>query len=186
MSHSVLVSVFCPDRTGLVAAITGTLFDLGANLGDTTFAVLGGGAEFTGVIELPDGVTGDNLSRELNKLPELADAKIGVQPFTLDTVQGPGGQISHRVILSGGDQPGLVARLCEAFVEFKTNIVRLDSERTADGTYIIRFHLSIPPEHADACLATVANTAEGLQMACKVEAADSGKGFSLKAALNRR
>ena len=38
----VLVSVFCPDRTGLIAAIAGRLFDLGANLGDTSFTVLGG------------------------------------------------------------------------------------------------------------------------------------------------
>src|SRR5262245_7561107 len=47
MAKSALVSVICEDRTGLIAAITGRMFDLGINLGDTTFAVLGTGAEFT-------------------------------------------------------------------------------------------------------------------------------------------
>jgi len=41
-----LVSVFCPDRKGLISDIAGRLFELGGNLGDTTFAVLGEAAQF--------------------------------------------------------------------------------------------------------------------------------------------
>ena len=40
---TVLITIFCHDRTGLVSAITGRLFEIGANLGDTSFAMLGGG-----------------------------------------------------------------------------------------------------------------------------------------------
>ena len=54
MSNIALVSVLCQDHPGLIAAIAGRLFDIGANLGDTTFAVLGGAAEFNSVCELPD------------------------------------------------------------------------------------------------------------------------------------
>jgi len=42
---TVFISVMSRDRVGLVAAIAGCLFDLGGDLSDTTFAVLGGGAE---------------------------------------------------------------------------------------------------------------------------------------------
>ena len=49
MSSLALVSTFCPDRVGLVSAVTGHLFGLGANLRDATFAVMGSGAEFSAV-----------------------------------------------------------------------------------------------------------------------------------------
>ena len=56
MSTTVLVSIIGPDRVGLVSAVTSRLFDLGADLGDTSFAVLGGGAEFTAICEFPGGM----------------------------------------------------------------------------------------------------------------------------------
>ena len=45
MTTTALISIICEDHPGLIADVTGRLFDLGVNLGDTTFAVLGGGAE---------------------------------------------------------------------------------------------------------------------------------------------
>ena len=71
MPTTVLVSIICPDRIGLVSAVTGELFDLGINLGDTTFAVLGGGAEFTAVCSLPGEITIDQLSSDLKALDEM-------------------------------------------------------------------------------------------------------------------
>lgn len=170
MPHSALVSVFCADRTGLIAAITGCLFDLGVNLGDTNFAVLGTGAEFTAVCELPGEASLGEVEAALRGLSALEVAKITVAPFTLDPQHGPSGIITHRITVEGGDQPGLVARLCEVFVQFKANIVRLAAEKTPAGAYAIRFSVSIPDEAAASCIATVANTAEGLQMVCEVEA----------------
>ncbi|MFP6710444.1 MAG: amino acid-binding protein [Rhodospirillales bacterium] len=169
MSHIALVSVFCPDRTGLIAAIAGRMFDLGANLGDTTFAVLGSGAEFTSITELPDAIENETLAAELASVPELAEAKITVTDFELDPIQDQAGKITHRITVRGGDQPGLIARLSELFIEYKANIVRLSSEKTPDGNYILRISVSIPEGSAESCLATVANTAEGLQLSCDVE-----------------
>jgi glycine cleavage system transcriptional repressor len=144
MSHIALVSVFCPDRTGLIAAIAGRMFDLGANLGDTTFAVLGSGAEFTSITELPDAIENETLAAELASVPELAEAKITVTNFELDPIQDQAGKITHRITVRGGDQPGLIARLSELFIEYKANIVRLSSEKTPDGNYILRISVSIP------------------------------------------
>ncbi len=169
MAHNVLVTVFCPDRTGLVAEITAALFDLGANLGDTNFAMLGSGAEFTSVCELPDVVTAKQVINDLRAIRDLSTAQISVIPFTFETVHGPTGKITHRFTVRGGDSPGLIARLCEVFVEYKANIVRLAAEKQADGDYTIRFSVWIPEENTDSCAATVRNTAEGLQLACDVE-----------------
>lgn len=166
---TVLVSVFCPDRTGLVAAITGRLFDLGADLGDTSFAMLGSGAEFTSVCELPASVSAEEVEGDLATLPVLSGARVSVRPFELEAAHGAAGTITHRVVVSGGDRPGLVARLSEVFGEFQANIVRMDAQRLPEqGIYVTRFSVAIP-SRTEACLATVANTAGELNLACTVE-----------------
>ena len=174
MAATIQISILCPDRTGLVAAITGRLFDLGANLGDTTFAVLGAGAEFTTVCDLPEGVTAAAVERDLKGLPELAGAQVSVRAFPLAPVHGPSGRVTHRITVSGADRPGLIARLCEAFVQYRANIVRLNSEHIPNaggGEYVVEFAVSIPPESTEACLATVSNTAQNLQLACHWQSA---------------
>lgn len=169
MPHDVRIVISCPDRTGLLAAVTARLFDLGGNLGDTSFAVLGTEAQYTCVAELPDEVSLGETQAELEKIPELAGADIAVVPFALTPVHGPSGHVTHRVEVRGDDRPGLVARLAEAFAEFGANIVRMDTERlpgAVAGRYVMRFEVWIPAERADACITTVGNTAESLGLHC--------------------
>jgi glycine cleavage system transcriptional repressor len=168
---STLISVFGPDRTGLVAAITGRLFELGADLGDTSFAVLGTGAEFTSVCELPAGIEAAEVEDDLALMPELAGATVTVRPYELEGAHGPLGRITHRVVVSGGDRPGLIARLSEVFGEYRANIVRLEAQRIPErNLYVTRFAVSIP-ERAEQCLATIANTAGELNLSCHAEEA---------------
>lgn len=166
---AVMISVSCPDRPGLVAAITGCLFDLGINLGDTSFAMLGAGAEFNSVCDLPPDTTAVELDQALRGLPELADARVHVRPFELDSSHGAMGRITHRIIVSGGDRPGLVARLSEVFGQFNANIVRMDAQRVPEqNLYVTRFSVNIAERDA-ACLATITNTAGELGLSCHVE-----------------
>ena len=170
MPETILISVLCPDRIGLVSAITGRLYNLGTNLGDTTFAVLGGGAEFTAVCELTEAVSLDLVEMELKSLPELEGADVSVTRFDLPAVHGPSGHVTHSIEPTRGDRPGLIARLCEVFVQFGANVVRLNSEKVADAgapTYVIRIAVWIPENRAASCLATVTNTAGELRMTCR-------------------
>jgi len=172
MAKTVLISVLCPDRVGLVAAVTGRLFELGGNLSDTVFAVLGGGAEFTSICHLPDGVDPAAVERDLRALPELEDADIAVRPFGMAPTHGPSGKVTHRVTVSGGDRPGLIARLCEVFVQFKANVVRLNAQKGIEGgreRYAITAEVWIPRGSAPSCLATIDNTAGELGLACRWE-----------------
>lgn len=166
MTLSALVSIIGPDRVGLVSAITGRLFDLGANLGDTSFAVLGGGAEFTAICEFTTEMSLESLQLELGALPELDGAEINVSRFDLATTHPASETITHLFTVSGGDSPGLMARLSEVFEQFSANIVRMNSERVPvsatqqDGSlYVITAAVSIPDETATTCIATIANTA---------------------------
>jgi glycine cleavage system transcriptional repressor len=166
---TILISVFCPDRPGLVADITGMLFEVGANLGDTSFAMLGSGAEFTSVCDIPDEMTAAEIESNLSALPGLASARVSARPFELDPAHGPLGRVTHRVVVSGGDRPGLVARLSEVFGQFQANIVRMDAQRLPEqGVYVTRFSVSIP-SRVEACLATIGNTAGELNLSFHAE-----------------
>jgi glycine cleavage system transcriptional repressor len=167
MATIALVSIICPDRVGLVSAIAGQLYDLGVNLDDTTFAVLGGGAEFTAVCELPDSLELDELKKQLSGLDQLRDAEVTVSNFDLSPVHGESAHITHRLVLQGGDRPGLIARLCEVFSQFNANVVRLNSDSMPgirDDQYEIRIAVWIPEENVKSCLAVVDNTAGALSM----------------------
>ncbi len=168
------VSLSCSDRSGLVAAITGRLFDLGGNLKDTTFAVYGTEAEFTALVAMPDHVTADGIRQALGSLDEAPGAKVAVEPFRHPTVHGPKGRVTHVITVSGGDQPGLIARITEVFGEFGANIVHLeatlDPGPEPEGRYTIRFSVYLAPESAKNCLATVANTAESMNLSCHWDA----------------
>src|SRR5262250_3083757 len=106
MASIALVSVLCQDRPGLIAAVAGRLYDIGANLDDTTFAVLGGAAEFNAVCELPNNVTLESVERELSDLEELAGAKLSVTPFGYAPVHAEQAHITHRIEITGIDSPG--------------------------------------------------------------------------------
>ena len=164
-----LISIFCPDRTGLVAAITGRLFEIGANLGDTSFSMLGAGAEFNSICELPDELDPAEIEADLSALPLLQGARVSVRRFDLDADHGPAGRITHRITVSGGNRPGLVARLSEVFGEFRANIVRMDAQQfPQQGLYVTRFAVSIP-DRVESCLATIGNTAGELNLTVHVE-----------------
>ncbi len=159
-SENALVSIFCRDRVGLIAAVTGRLFDIGINLGDTTFAVLGEGAEFTAICQLPEKISVQNVETELRSLAELADAEIIVSPFRLGSVHASGGRITHRFEFTGSDQPGLIERLSDVFQSVGANIVRMNG-------FVLRFAVSIPEERVQACITAVYNMAGILGVKCR-------------------
>src|SRR5689334_10689769 len=117
MAALALVSILCLDRVGLVSAIADHLFGEGVNLRDTTFAVMGKGAEFTSVCGLPEGVSARSLEKGLRALPELAEAQVRIVPYPFDAAPGPMARITHHIEVSGGDQLGLIARLADIFAQ---------------------------------------------------------------------
>lgn len=173
MAATYRLTLTCADRSGLVAAITGMLFDLGGNLGDTSFAVFGTEAEFTTLVDMPEAITAEDVRAELSGLGLPAGARIDIVPFDRPDERDPMGRATHVITLSGGDQPGLIARLAEVFVEFGANIVHLEAglDRGPEpgGHYSTRFSVALNEATADKCLATVANTAESLHLDCRWE-----------------
>lgn len=172
MASVALVSILCLDQVGLVAAIADCLFAAGVNLRDTSFAVLGRGAEFTSICELPAGIDAGRLHEELAQVRELEGAQIRVVPYGFDPLPGPMGQITHRIEVSGGDQLGLIARLAEIFAQNGANIVRLDAQKLPESEgdrYVTRFSVWLPGDRARLCIAAVENTAGSLGLMSRAE-----------------
>ena len=171
LDNRVLISIMGPDKVGLIASITGRLYELGANLDDTSFAILGEGFEFAAVCELPADLAIEQVEESVNSLIALDDATVRVKPFDLGAVQAENARITHRIEVSGGDRPGLIARLSEAFLDYGANVVRMNSVRiaTSDGgaTYLTNFSVFIPVNRTDSCLAAIGNTAEQLECKCR-------------------
>ncbi len=173
MTHyQALLSVYSHDRVGLISEVTSHLFDRGVNLGDTSFAILGKGGEFTSIIDVPEELSSNSLTEELQTLKGLEGAEVDIKRFRLPEQETPPTVITHRIKCDGEDQPGLLARLSEVFIDFDANIIRLKSDRqeTTSGTrFITRFSVNIPKERAANCLAVLSNTAEGLGQALSFE-----------------
>jgi glycine cleavage system transcriptional repressor len=170
-----LVSILCRDRIGLVAAVADCLFGAGVNLRDTSFAVIGGGAELTAACDLPPDTTLEEIEASLRELPELKGAQIRVSPYDFDAEPTNVGRITHRITVGGGDQLGLVARLAEIFAQYRANIVRMEARKLSPeegGLYVTRFAVWIDEAQADSCLAAVGNTAGSLGLSWRVEAGD--------------
>ncbi|MCC3303678.1 glycine cleavage system protein R [Sneathiella sp. HT1-7] len=163
--YKALLSVFSKDRVGLISLVTGHLFDKGINLGDTSFAVLGKGGEFTSVIDIPADVPESELIEELRTLEGMQDADIDVRRFAFNGGDTPPTDITHHIRCEGPDQPGVLARLSEVFIDFDANIVRLKSDqidREGQTIFVTRFSVYIPATRADNCLAALDNTASAL------------------------
>lgn len=169
MSTTALISIHCEDHPGLIAEVTGRLFDLGVNLGDTSFSVLNGNAEMTMVAVLPPGVVLGDIEKELKSLGQLKDAKLSVSPFQYNEIRTEQAHVTHRVEITGDDSPGLIARLSEALPKFNANIVRLNSESVPSDSgarFLLSMAIAVPPAKAATCMATVANTASQLNLKC--------------------
>lgn len=173
MSRKAIVSIFSQDRIGLISDVTGHLFDIGVNLGDSSFAILGSGGRFSSLVEVPLSISLDELAEDLGRLPSLEGADIDVKLYEADDLsEGAPNEISHRIKCEGADQPGLLARLSEVFLDHDANIVRLKSDqRETDGGAIFttRMAVFIPESRARSCLAALGNTAEGLGQSLRSE-----------------
>lgn len=170
MERALLLSIKGPDRVGVVSAVTATLFDSGCNLADTSYAVLGQGFEFTCIIEVSSSVSDDELNSKINELEVLDGSSISLSPFSFSLDHAANSDISHVIELSGGDRPGLIARVSEALCDFDANIVNMSSRRVVGDRgqyhYKTRFDINVADSRKVMCENAIYNTAGSLNLEC--------------------
>lgn len=168
-----LITIIGRDRVGIVSEVSSYLFDIGANLADGSYAVLGQGFEFSCVATFDQDTDTTDVHAGLSALSGLGDARITITPFAFDIDRGDTAQISHVVEITGGDRPGLIARMSEVLVDYDANIVRMSSKRAVDdsgeASYRTRFAINAEKTRFEAMSAALYNTAGSLRLECSIE-----------------
>lgn len=171
--NTFFISIVGPDQVGLIAEVTGRLFDLGINLADTSFSVLGQGCEFSCVAEAMEEISSMEIQNDLENLESLQQADVKVSTYRFSSDHEESAEVTHIIDVEGGDQPGLVARLAEVFIQYDANVVRMNSTRSYDeknrGLYITSYAICVDDKRAAACIAAINNTAGQLNLNCRYQ-----------------
>ena len=115
------------------------------------------------------------FSKDRVGLISLVTGHLFDKGVNLDDVDTPPTEVTHHIHCEGPDQPGVLARLSEVFIDFDANIVRLKSdqvEQEGKKKFITRFSVYIPETRVNNCLAALGNTASALGQTLSAEAAD--------------
>jgi glycine cleavage system transcriptional repressor len=121
-----IITVIGPDRPGIIASLSGTLFKKGCNIENISQTTLQ--SEFAGicVVSIPDGVSLETLKKDMNN--ELSDQNLHVHIKDLDEGQPRKKESSTEpfiVSTCGPDRKGIVAMISRVIADAGINISNL-------------------------------------------------------------
>ena len=114
----------------------------------------------------------EDLKAELEKLSCINNGQLQIQPIPNQTDTGPTSKITHRIVLSGDDQKGLLNRIIKTLDENNALIVRMNTEKISFPTntqYISRFAISVREENAPECLSQIVKVAGEMKLTFRYE-----------------
>lgn len=123
------VTAIGQDRPGIVAAISGALFELGGNIEDSQMSILGGHFAVMLIVRVPPSVSREELAERLGAVRD----RLGLEAITFNDVgELPAGapQPSHVLSVYGSDHPGIVHSVTAALAERGVNITDLETRIT--------------------------------------------------------
>lgn len=123
MTKEMSVTAVGEDRPGVVAAITGALEDLDANLEDSSMTILGGRFAMVLIVAVPDDVATTDVESAL--APAAAELHLDVSVHGSDAVPAPPEGERHSVSVYGADRPGIVHAVARALADRGANITDL-------------------------------------------------------------
>ena len=129
------------DRPGIIARVTGVLYDHGGNLHDSTMTILGGQFAIVLLVE----ASGDPVGLEA----DLAEATRDLGLVVTVRAVGEGAQSppsTHMLSVYGSDRPGIVHRVATHLAERSINVTDLTT-KILEGerpVYAMVMEISIP------------------------------------------
>ena len=121
-----IITVIGPDRPGIIASISGTLFNRGCNIENISQTILQ--SEFAGicVVSIPENLMPEELHKAMNQ--ELSDQNLHVHIKPLGdekSRQGDDAGEPFIITTSGPDKKGLVAIISRIIADSNANITNL-------------------------------------------------------------
>jgi glycine cleavage system transcriptional repressor len=168
------VTAVGPDRPGIVAALSGALLGLAANLEDCRAALLRGSFAMAMVVAVPDGVDEAAVERALAPEATRLGLTLWIGPAT---PAGPAAA-GERCVVSvyGADHPGIVHATSRMLAAHEVNIVDLSSRLVGDPpVYVLGMEVDLPaglaPSVLEAALRPLA-AEQRVEVALEVESDD--------------
>ena len=154
MGQRFIMTAFGKDRPGIVADVTGILYENGCNLEDTSMTLMAG--EFTLILLFTAGSAdvADPLSRACRRLEQEKGISAFLRPLEPPETAKPGDRVkTHTLHVEGLDQAGIVYKVSRFLADNRINIVDLKSTVKASpesGTamYVMDIRVQIPNETA--------------------------------------
>lgn len=173
--HELAITAIGADRPGVVAAVTGVLAGLEANLEDTSMTILGGRFAMVLIVAVPDSLASDEVHEALAAPAAELGLDVSVHPSdrTSDTVEGDPWSVS----VYGADRPGIVHQFARVLAEHGVNIADLTTRVIGDAdrpVYAMLLDVSLPVDVSpDGLQTALAAVAQELGVECSMHAADA-------------
>lgn len=138
-----------PDRPGIVAGLTGVLYDLGGNIEDSSMTILENSFTWIVIATLPDGMETRTLETKLSSLETAMGVHLFVLPVQAHkpTAEAVRYAEPHMFTVSGRDRTGITHRVSSVLARYSVNITDLHA-RTITGqdgpVYILMIEAQIP------------------------------------------
>src|SRR5207249_3801701 len=117
MSHYAVVAIGA-DRPGIVAALTGSLYELGGNLEDVASSILRGHFAMMLVVDAP--VPSAELERELTTAAAPLEVSVTVRDVESGAPRRAGA--THTLVAYAADRPGIVSGLTGLLADRGVNV----------------------------------------------------------------
>ena len=138
------------DRPGIVAAVTGVLFDMGCNLKDCSMTVLSTHFAMVMRVEGPDGLAPEALQAELAGAEGCAGLSVDVHPADAGVpivVEGD----PYLVSVYFSDHPGILHKISTVLAENSVNITDVNTRVIGEDdepVYAMLLEVTVP-RHLD-------------------------------------
>lgn len=151
----VAVTAVGADRPGIVAAVTGALFEHGGNIEDSRMAILGGHFAMMLIVALPDDSDSGALERALQAPARALDLVVEVRPVAETPPEHAEGA-PFVVSVYGADRPGIVHQVSRLLADRRVNIGDLATHVVAGDppVYVMLLEVTVPPATDQAQLGT--------------------------------
>jgi glycine cleavage system transcriptional repressor len=155
MANYAMLTAMGKDQPGIVAGVSGVLFEKGCNIEESTMARLGGDFTVMLMLRMPEGVTARQLDQELVTLRGKLKMTIQLTDLRPEDAMEPPEVPRHVVSVYGADKKGIVARITQHLAEHSVNITNLTTRVVHHVTplYIMLIEVEIPPYVDPATLA---------------------------------
>ncbi|MBF0203876.1 MAG: ACT domain-containing protein [Desulfamplus sp.] len=128
MEKKFIMTAFGKDRPGIVADVSGIIYENGCNLEESQMGLLAD--EFTLILLLSGQgeMLEENLYRDCRRLEKEKGISVFIRPLDFHRIDYKANGFRHTVSVEGIDQAGIVYKVSKLFAEHGINIITLNSK----------------------------------------------------------